>query len=414
MGSQFTNTQNNKNFLILQGMATPFFYELGTSIKKKGYNVVRINFCGGDLLFGKYFINEPQYKSINYRKNTDNLLSFYQSIYKKYNISDIILFGDTRPIHVIAIKLAKKLKIRVHVYEEGYFRPNWVTLDKGGVNANSCLMNNSQWFINQYNKIVSCVSSEKVGGGLLIRAWHDIRYNFATLIFRFYFPFYSSHRPDSFFSEYKGFIRRIPSVYIYYTMSSNKLIRRIVSSSKKYFFFPLQQAADSQIRIHSPYKNIIEVIDLIIDSFVRNAPENSFLIIKNHPLDTWITNYSKHINKVLRLRNIPKERIIYLESGDIVPLLKNTSGTIVVNSTVGMSALSLDSPVIVLGKSIYDLSGLTFQGSLDEFWEGAAPPDSNFFEIFKKVVFAKTQINGSFYNKKGIEMTVKNSLHHLL
>ena len=55
-------------------------------------------------------------------------------------ITDIVLYGDTRPIHAEAIKLAKALDLRVHVFEEGYLRPYWVNYQRGGANGNSRLM----------------------------------------------------------------------------------------------------------------------------------------------------------------------------------------------------------------------------------------------------------------------------------
>ncbi|WP_458339329.1 capsular polysaccharide export protein, LipB/KpsS family, partial [Bordetella pertussis] len=35
------------------------------------------------------------------------------------------------------VALARASGVRVHVFEEGYFRPHWVTLERGGVNAHS-------------------------------------------------------------------------------------------------------------------------------------------------------------------------------------------------------------------------------------------------------------------------------------
>ncbi|WP_441294118.1 capsular polysaccharide export protein, LipB/KpsS family, partial [Bordetella pertussis] len=34
-----------------------------------------------------------------------------------------------------AVALARASGVRVHVFEEGYFRPHWVTLERGGVNG---------------------------------------------------------------------------------------------------------------------------------------------------------------------------------------------------------------------------------------------------------------------------------------
>ena len=42
---------NQRSFLFLQGMATQFFAKLGAALAKKGHDVHRINFNGGDKLF---------------------------------------------------------------------------------------------------------------------------------------------------------------------------------------------------------------------------------------------------------------------------------------------------------------------------------------------------------------------------
>ena len=44
------------------------------------------------------------------------------TIITEKSITDIVLFGDTRPIHAQGIKLAKALELRVHVFEKGYLR----------------------------------------------------------------------------------------------------------------------------------------------------------------------------------------------------------------------------------------------------------------------------------------------------
>jgi capsular polysaccharide export protein len=75
-----------------------------------------------------------------------------------------------------------------------------------------------------------------------------------------------------------------------------------------------------------------------------------------------------------------------------------------------MSALHHKSPIITLGKALYDLPGLTYQGRLDDFWRRAKKSDYDLFKDFRDVIIHDTQINGNFYTKKGIEMTVAASM----
>src|SRR5207244_275834 len=66
-------------------------------------------------------------------------------------------------------------------------------------------------------------------------------------------------------------------------------------------------------------------------------------------------------------------------------------------------------PVVALGQAVYSLPGLTFQGPLDEFWLHGAPADPVLFDAFRRVVVARTQINGGFYGGRAIDMAVQGA-----
>jgi capsular polysaccharide export protein len=72
---------------------------------------------------------------------------------------------------------------------------------------------------------------------------------------------------------------------------------------------------------------------------------------------------------------------------------------VVINSTVGLSAIHHGVPLKNLGEAIYDMPGLTFQGELSEFWNQAKNPIQNLYESFYNQVIRNTQINGSFYRR---------------
>ncbi|MGK0272875.1 MAG: capsular polysaccharide export protein [Cocleimonas sp.] len=411
-----TNNNPTKSFLLLQGVASPFFNELERELLKNNQQCLKINFCGGDLFTGAFFTKSLNHQ--NYPGKLEGLTSFYQKLFNEHQITDIALFGDTRPIHLDAITLAKELSIDIHVFEEGYFRPNWVTIDNGGVNAFSSIYkasnNNANWFLENGTDTSWQEKSEVTGGGLLMRAWHDIRYHLASFLFKSKFPHYKTHRPDSPLAEYWGFVRRIPMVHFYYNSRSNKVIEKLLDSKVPYYLLPLQLQADSQMRLHSPFKSLSQVIETTLKSFAEFAPENSKLVIKLHPLDPWFINYQEIIKQLSSNLNINNDRVLYLEAGDLNSLLSQCQGTVLVNSTVGTSALSEDCPLIALGSAIYNIDGLTFQGSIDDFWKNASSPDKALFAAFRQCYIKHTQINGSFYNRQGIAMAVSASIKKLL
>ncbi|MNR10874.1 Capsule polysaccharide biosynthesis protein [compost metagenome] len=104
-----------------------------------------------------------------------------------------------------------------------------------------------------------------------------------------------------------------------------------------------------------------------------------------------------------------EDRVVYLEAGHLPSLLARAAGVVTVNSTVGAAALEHGCRTIALSAAVYHLEGLTFQGTLDEFWQGAAPPDPLFFRQFKTAVVHATQINGGFYCAEGIALASRHA-----
>jgi len=121
----------DKNVLLLQGPRGPFFRRLSEDLKKAGAKVYKINFNGGDWVF---------YPSgINFRGKPEEWESFLEKFIEEKNINLVLLFSDIRPIHRTAVRVCKKKGVLVGVFEEGYVRPNHITLEPCGVNGYSLL-----------------------------------------------------------------------------------------------------------------------------------------------------------------------------------------------------------------------------------------------------------------------------------
>jgi capsular polysaccharide export protein len=122
-----------------------------------------------------------------------------------------------------------------------------------------------------------------------------------------------------------------------------------------------------------------------IASFRRAAPPAARLIVKPHPLDPMLTPWR-------RLAADP--RTIWLDGGPIAPLTPRLSGVVVVNSTVGLSALRDGLPVAALGSAIYE--DLCWRGDLDGFWRDPPPPDPAAVARFVAGLAAEIQTPGAF------------------
>ena len=187
---------------------------------------------------------------------------------------------------------------------------------------------------------------------------------------------------------------------------------RIRAADRPFYFFPLQLDCDSQIRNHSSFGRIAPSIEFVINSFVAKAPSEAMLVIKEHPLDNALTNWRVMAEQMAAAAGI-RDRVVYLEGGDLETLIKRCRGVVLVNSTVGFLALSYSKPVIAMGEAIYDMPDLTFQGSLDAFWANGVPPDPATFDAFRRVAVARTQVNGGFFSKTGLALAVEGTVRRL-
>ena len=395
-----------RSYVFLQGVCSPFFAELGKALGAAGAQVSKVNFNLGDEAFWRL----PG--ATAYRGPEQELAPFYQHLFDQNGATDLVLFGDQRPVHRPAITLARQAGVRVHVFEEGYFRPYWVTLERNGVNADSGLPRDPDWYREVGARVPHYRNGQAFPSSFAIRAWHDVFYHAHGLRNRWVYPQYRGHAPHSAWKEYAAFVAKALRLQRR-ARRDRREIDRLVRDDRRFYLLPLQLNSDTQIRRHSRFAGMDEVIALTMESFARHAPGDACLVIKNHPLDPGLDDHESTVERLARQFDI-RDRTVFLETGHLPTLLGHTAGVVTVNSTVGGSALVHARPTVVLGRSIYDLPGLTFQGGLDAFWLHGEPPDMGLFRRFRNTVIHVTQVNGGFYTRPGIAMAVRNSVGRLL
>ena len=106
---------------------------------------------------------------------------------------------------------------------------------------------------------------------------------------------------------------------------------------------------------------------------------------------------SDEIKKLCDKLNI-KSRVKVLYDVHLPTLLKNAIGTVVINSSVGFSSLHHKTPVLCLGKSIYNIEGLTAHNiNINDFWNLKLKVNYENYLNFRSYLIEKTQINDHFY-----------------
>jgi capsular polysaccharide export protein len=394
-----------RGFLFLQGMATRFFERLGQALAERGHAVYRVNFNGGDRAFWRL----PG--AIDFCGRPEQWPVFLDRLVVEKAISDIVLFGDCRPLHRAAIRIADARPMRIHVVEEGYLRPDWITFEAGGVNGHSALPRDPGWYREQARSLPPWRDPPSVPGSFRRRAIEDVLYTTASMTGMWRFPYYATHRPYHQLIEYAGWLRRL-ALKRRAEQRAAAAIEGLSGDSGPLFLFPLQLDCDYQVRVHSPFRAMHLAIEHVLASFSRHAPPAARLVVKLHPLDSGLVDWAA-ITGYIAVELGIADRLVILDGGDLGKLLMHKPAVVTVNSTVGTLALACGLPVIALGKAVYDIAGLTFQGELDEFWNTPTTPDADLFDVFRRVLAARCLIPGSFFNEAGLKVAVDAAVGRL-
>lgn len=389
-------------YLFLQGPPGPFFARLGAVLQGHGFPVYRINFNGGDRA-------DWREGATDYRGGAGEWPRFFDRFVVENKVTDLILFGDCRPLHEAAHGMATLRKLRIHVFEEGYIRPDWVTMEVDGVNGHSTLSKDPQWYLERARKLPPLPNLPSIPAKEG-RRWREAAAYYARSILQGWrFPHYATHRPDMWIAEAAGWGLRL--------INEKRAQRRTEAVLEEivdidHFLLPLQLSSDHQIRVHSPFLNMKVAADYVIASFARSAPEHLHLVVKQHPLDNGLVNWRRFVARCARQHNV-SDRVHFAEGGNIAKMVSRARGIVTVNSTTGTLALSAGVPVKVLGNAIYDIEGITDQALLDDFWLEPHGPDAKIYDAFCRTLLDRCLIRGGFASEEGLRLLIDAAFRKL-
>lgn len=400
-GSDLAAARATRQVLLLQGLMGPFFNRLGEALRRDGYGVHKVNFNGGDRLFWRG-------EAIDYTGTEAEWPSRLERIIRERAITDIMLFGDCRTLHRAAVVVCRRLRIPVHVFEEGYIRPDFVTLELGGVNGHSSLPDDPAFYLAEATRLPPAPPNSPVPSSFRRRATEGVLYNAADILTRWRYQHWSNHRPWHPVHEGIGWLRRLARGRSA-AARSRLVLDRLERGGSSYFLFPLQLDADAQIRHHSRFGDMGEAINVVVASFARHAPPELRLVVKEHPLDNGLTDWRRIVEELARTHGV-SGRVDYLESGDIALLVRPARGLVTINSTTGTLAAASGVPVATLGGAVYAIRGIVHDRGLDTFWTAPTPPDPAVFAAFRRVLIDRCLLRGGFFSEEALDVVVGDAL----
>lgn len=395
--------KQRRQFLFLQGPPGPFFRDLAQALGEHGCGVHRINLSGGD----RY---DWPMGATNYRGQMRKWPMFLDRFLRAHGITDMVLFGDCRPMHQAALRIAQLRGVHIHVFEEGYIRPDWMTLERDGVNGHSPMKRVPEDIVAEAQQLPPVPKLPTITADFKRRARDSYWHYHHVVTGRLMFPFYRSHRQGSITLDGIGWLWRL-------AMRSRRQRQALETlaaiAGRDYFVFPLQLTGDYQIRHHSPFGSMHVAVEYVLESFAHFAPPETILLVKEHPLDSGFTNWRARLLAQARRLGI-SGRVYHIDGGELDALAANAKGMVCVNSTSGTLALEAGTPVAVLGDAIYDIKGVTHSGGLDNFWANPKAPDAELYAAFKRVLHARCLVRGGLASASATAILVRNSVARLL
>lgn len=397
-----------RKFLMLQGPHGPFFLQLARRLRQAGHDVYRIGFNAGD----GYFWGRSHYQTFT---NVDDSWEEYLSDFLAENeITDIVLYGDTRWRHSVALKLGRALGLRLHVFEEGYLRPFWATYERDGASGHSPLMNISIEEMEQalefWNRQVAEVPAH--WGELRQHIFYGALYHARVLWGSLFDQKYVSHRDRCIKAELRSHLKHL-ALLPYKVVRRYLAQRRILRSDYVYSLVLLQLAHDASIQSHSSFKDMISFIRLGLQDFANHAPKHMHLVFKAHPLEDYFQPLAEYTFKRAAQLGI-SDRVHFIEGGKLAQLLDRAFSVVTINSTGAQQALWRGLPLRALGRAVYAKPSLVSDQPLGAFFEDPTYPNREDYAIFRRFMMETSQVPGGFYSAQGRASLIRSVLPWLL
>lgn len=375
--------------LLLQGPAGPFMRRLAIDLANEGIAVTKVNFHAGDVLFFRGT------DAVAFRGTREEWPAFVRELMDERSVDGIFLFGDCRALHRDAIEAARERGARVWVFEEGYLRPDWITLEQDGVNGYSTMPKDPSFY--RGLDLPEPAPPTPNGASFWYGCWYSTLNALAFTHLNGGFPHYEHHRNLNAWFQTFVWVRNVFRKQLYERRERPVLARLTSELTKRYWFVPLQVHCDFQL-VHSPYGDVLEFVEQVLDTFIQHADPTHHVVFKHHPMDRPYREYTRYFRDLARARGV-EGRLHYVHDVDLRALIEHACGTITINSTAGIASLEQGTPVKVMGTAIYDMPGLTFQGSLRDFLTDPGTTDAQLYHAFRRYLLHTNQINGSFYRR---------------
>lgn len=403
------NIGQNRVFLFLQGPHGPFFAQLGDLLTATGARCLRVGFNAGDAAF-----RSRAHPFIPHATGPEDWPDHLARLIATHGVSDIVLYGDTRPVHAAAVRQARAAGITTHVFEEGYLRPHWVTYERDGANGHSRLVDLSlDEMRDQLARLdLDLPDAPARWGDLRQHVVYGALYHFRVLVGNAAYPGYKPHRDLSVGREFRLYLKRLLQLPVH-ALQRRIATRRIRFGGFPYHLVLLQLEHDASFQQHSPFSTMAEFLEVCIAGFAKGAHAHHHLVFKSHPLEDGRVPVRDVILRLARAHGVAG-RIHFVRGGKLAELLDHTRSVVTVNSTAAQQALWRGLPVRAFGQAVYAKPDFVSDQPLDAFFADPARPDTRAYRVFRHYLLETSQVMGGFYARRARQRLLRQVVDMIL
>ncbi len=258
-------------FLFLQAPPGRFAKRLAAELSARGHRVLRIDLCLGDWL------QWSGGEATSYRGTYEAWPDYLRGYLAQNGVTDILYYGDRLPYHRVAMEIADELGVATTVYEFGYLRPDWITLERRGMSAHSHFPVDPEAIVAAAQGLSLPDMRVVYPHGFVTEAFHEVVHHLATYFGRALYPRYNA---DAYYNPLLNYLSYIPRL-----LASGRRGRRAftrtakwIAQKRRYMLVPLQMQNDYQLRANSPFRHQSEAIDLVLRSLAASPARGTTTI----------------------------------------------------------------------------------------------------------------------------------------
>ncbi len=400
------NTATARVFLFLQSHPSFFGRAVIHHMRAEGHRCEVINLYLGDWFF------RLGTGATNYTGRLQDWPGWLDRFVTDHAITDIVYYADQRPYHRAARQLARARGIACYAYEFGYYRPDFITLERGGMGVFSHFPNDPDLIEKLAADLPDAMPDGHYPYTFRDEAVNEVFYHLAPWFLPIFFPRYQRDRKFNPLLEYLSYLPKL-AVRGRRHRQADDLVARLRAKGTPYHVVILQMQGDYQLRRAGHYPDLDRMAEEVLASFAANADACRHIVFKMHPLENALRDWPGVIRRSAAKHGL-SDRVHVIDGGDLGEVYKGASGVVLVNSTAALAALQLGLPVKVLGIAIYDIARITHQGSLDTFWEAPVGPVRETMAAFRKLLIASVQVKGNFFTPEGRARAIPEFVRRLV